>query len=76
LKELSDTSRVISLTRLTPRIEQYLDDIESASAKGFDTIFDEFSHATNTYKAAKQNEVSLHTFQLYLSLLMYVLVKN
>lgn len=59
LSELEDTSRVISLTRLTPRIEQYLQDIENAADKGFDSIFDEFDHATNAYKTAEQQQVTM-----------------
>lgn len=58
LAELEKTNRVIRFSRLTPRIEQYLLDKKSAAAKGFDSIFDEFDHATNAYKMAEKQEVS------------------
>ncbi|KAL3847724.1 hypothetical protein ACJMK2_018620 [Sinanodonta woodiana] len=59
LPEITDTSIVIPLKKISPRIEQYLNDVNTAKQRGFDSIFASFDHAANTYKAAeKQNEGS------------------
>ena len=59
LNELTDTSDVISLTRLEPRVEQYLADVDGAEDRGYDSVFAEYSNAVNAYATAdQQSQVS------------------
>ena len=54
LNDLQDTSHVISLSRLEPRVEQYLADVTSAEARGFESVFAEYNNAVNAYNTAEQ----------------------
>ena len=54
LNDLQDTNHVISLSRLEPRVEQYLADVTSAQARGFESVFAEYNNAVNAYNTAEQ----------------------
>ena len=54
LNELTDTSDVISLTRMEPRIVQYIADVDGAEDRGYASVFEEYDVAVNTYVTAKQ----------------------
>ncbi|XP_052768092.1 uncharacterized protein LOC128208577 [Mya arenaria] len=52
----SDSSTVINLSRLQPCFEQYSLDLQAAKIKGFNSIFEDFDHASNAYKTAEKQE--------------------
>lgn len=54
LNTLADTADVINFQTLDPGVQQYIDDHNNAKTKGFNSIFDEYDHATETYKTAEQ----------------------
>ena len=39
-------------------MEQYLNDVNDAADRGFDSIFDEYGNAIKAYKAAEQSKVT------------------
>ena len=54
LNELADTGYVINLSKLTSYSDQYVTDMQSAKTRGFETIFEEYSSATDAYITADQ----------------------
>ena len=57
LTELEDTGGVIGLSRLKPKIQQYITDRDAASAKGYANIFFQYDNASSAYKQAEEKEV-------------------
>ncbi|XP_052094362.1 uncharacterized protein LOC127730155 isoform X41 [Mytilus californianus] len=58
LNTLTDVADVINFRKLDPGIQQYIDDHSNAKTKGFNSIFDVYDHAAETYKAAEQETQS------------------
>ncbi|XP_052249732.1 uncharacterized protein LOC127857375 [Dreissena polymorpha] len=58
LTELEDTGGVISLSRLKPKIQQYITDTDAASAKGYANIFFQYDNASSAYKQAEEKKSS------------------
>ena len=54
INELLNTSQVINLPKLVAMEAQYTRDTETAKQRGFNSIFDDFDHATHEYKVAEQ----------------------
>ena len=65
LNELLNTSQVINLPKLVAMAAQYTRDTETAKQRGFNSIFDDFDHATHEYKVAEQND-KVSFFNLFL----------
>lgn len=54
LNTLTDTADVINFRKLNPGIQQFIVDHNNAKAQGFDSIFDMYDHATETYNTAEK----------------------
>ena len=51
---MTDNPDVINLSTLTPLVEKYANDINTAKEKGYNSIFDEFDNAVGTYTTAEE----------------------
>ena len=54
LFEMTNNARVINMSLTTPLIEQYQADEGVAIARGYDSIFDQFSDASDQYNTQRQ----------------------
>ena len=66
INELLNTSQVINLQKLVAMEAQYTRDTETAKQRGFNSIFDDFDHATHEYKVAEQDDKVGYIFMLKL----------